>query len=82
MKQSPTSIALEEKFLQYIKTHEFFWLRDLKKELTIVEPKPGKLDDNYHCFGWLVRKFKRDQLIQPCDSRGSEKQYHSLIFER
>ncbi len=82
MKQSDASIELESKFVSYIRRHEFFWLADVKKEFNIVEQKAGQTTgSDYHRFGWLIRKMKREQKIQPCDSKGNEKQYQSLIFE-
>ena len=64
---------MNEKILAYIKDKELFWLRNLRVHLEIESTETS--NDEFQKFTNTIAKLKRNNIIQCCGSRGSERQY-------
>jgi len=65
---------MEEKINQYINDNEIFWLKDLRAYLHIEGTGDIKSVEYDRC-STLIKKLKREGIIQCCHVKGSERQY-------
>lgn len=77
-----TNEEIETQILQYLKTHEFFWIEDLKNHLSIgPEPKVGQINgSSYKFFYYNLDKLRKNQQIICTEKKGMARQYFSKLF--
>ncbi len=67
------NIKMNEEILLYVKDKELFWLKDLRIHMKIESTETS--DAEYNKFINIIGRLKRNNIIQCCGSRGSERQY-------
>lgn len=74
---------LENKFLNFLKENEFFWLHELRTKWEIVEPGPANINGSqYSQFYSLVEKFKKENTITCTERKNGNSQFISNIWKK